>query len=601
MAKLSYVTHLDIPVKYKGTILHAYEYNATVNKINEIVDHLHTSYEYTAAFPRFDIFDDIFASTAPGSAVIIHNDFGKLYPVTSSAYVIVDTNKTLDDEIQDINSYISSGLNDAYEKIAYTQNLVNEYYIYSHNLTYDLSENINHKFDDLNSYISTLCDDMTTKHNADIDALNTHINNKFGYVTEEFGYVNNEITYIQNLINKYHQNSYSYSYDSINELSNYLNGRIDDLQNYVDNSYAYVTHLYDDLSYIHNSDITYFNDYINGYILSQIAYNKNYIEQSRQDSYTYAYQLYDDLSYIHNSDVTYINEYIASQRAYTSQLYDDLTYTHNSDVTYINEYIASQIAYTQDIIRRYNSYSYSHSYDSISDLSNYLNGRIDDLRNYIDNNFVNATDYNDDITYLTDLFNGLSYNHQLDIDNLNSYNSYVESNINDIYNKISYTNQLIDDYYTYSYSYSYALTSDLHNTFETKLSNLRSYVNEINDYLSGAINQLAEIHAIDVSNILSYIPSYVAGFGISIDEDNVVSVNTNEIVDNRSIYVNSYGQLVVNNEVVLHDAEKSFVFIDEHGNWVGDMANVKNYIDNSISTLENELNERIAYNTNEIT
>ena len=46
MAELTYIEHLNIPVKYRGNILHAYEYNATVGKINEIVDSLHSTYEF---------------------------------------------------------------------------------------------------------------------------------------------------------------------------------------------------------------------------------------------------------------------------------------------------------------------------------------------------------------------------------------------------------------------------------------------------------------------------------------------------------------------------------------------------------------------------
>ena len=92
---------------------------------------------------------------------------------------------------------------------------------------------------------------------------------------------------------------------------------------------------------------------------------------------------------------------------------------------------------------------------------------------------------------------------------------------------------------------------------------------------------------------MSYIPSYVAGFGITINDENKVSVNTSEIVDGKSIYVNSYGQLVVNNDVVLAGAENKFKFIDENGNWVGDMANVKNYIDNSVNDVRNDMNTAV--------
>ena len=273
--KLSYIEHLNIPKKERGHILHAYEYNATVDKINEIVDNLHTSYELNKDFPRFDKIDDIFASTGEGTPVMINNKYGKLYPITSSAYVLIDDKKNLDDELTYLNSQINSGLTD-------------------------------------------------------------------------------------------------------------------------------------------------------------------------------------------------------------------------------------------------------------------------------------------------------------------------------VLNKIDLTNELINTNLAYSYSYAYT-------SAEALVGDLRTHVNELNTYLTDIIKELEEQHTIDVSNILSYIPSYVAGFGITINDENKVSVNTTDIVDGESIYVNSYGQLVVNNEVVLAYVESNFTFIDENGNWVGDMANVKNYIDNSVNGVRDELTTYIENNTTNIT
>ena len=273
--KLSYIEHLNIPKKERGHILHAYEYNATVDKINEIVDNLYTSYELNKDFPRFDKIDDIFASTGEGTPVMINNKYGKLYPITSSAYVLIDDEKNLDDELTYLNSQITSGLTD-------------------------------------------------------------------------------------------------------------------------------------------------------------------------------------------------------------------------------------------------------------------------------------------------------------------------------VLGKIELTNELINTNLAYSYSYAYT-------SAEALVGDLRTHVNELNTYLTDIIKELEEQHTIDVSNILSYIPSYVAGFGITINDDNKVSVNTTEIVDGKSIYVNSYGQLVVNNDVVLAGAENKFKFIDENGNWVGDMANVKNYIDNSVNDVRDELTTYIENNTTNIT
>ena len=273
--KLSYIEHLNIPKKERGHILHAYEYNATVDKINEIVDNLHTSYELNKDFPRFDKIDDIFASTGEGTPVMINNKYGKLYPITSSAYVLIDDEKNLDDELTYLNSQITSGLTD-------------------------------------------------------------------------------------------------------------------------------------------------------------------------------------------------------------------------------------------------------------------------------------------------------------------------------VLNKIELTNELVNTNLAYSYSYAYT-------SAEALVGDLRTYVNELNTYLTDIIKELEEQHTIDVSNILSYIPSYVAGFGITINDENKVSVNTTDIVDGESIYVNSYGQLVVNNDVVLAGAESKFKFIDENGNWVGDMANVKNYIDNHDNAIRDELTTYIENNTTNIT
>ena len=273
--KLSYIEHLNIPKKERGHILHAYEYNATVDKINEIVDNLHTSYELNKDFPRFDKIDDIFASTGEGTPVMINNKYGKLYPITSSAYVLIDDEKNLDDELTYLNSQITSGLTD-------------------------------------------------------------------------------------------------------------------------------------------------------------------------------------------------------------------------------------------------------------------------------------------------------------------------------VLGKIDLTNELINTNLAYSYSYA-------HTSADALVGDLRTYVNDLNAYLTDIIKELEAQHTIDVSNILSYIPSYVAGFGITINDENKVSVNTTDIVDGESIYVNSYGQLVVNNEVVLAYVESNFTFIDENGNWVGDMANVKNYIDNSVNDVRDELTTYIENNTTNIT
>ena len=179
-------------------------------------------------------------------------------------------------------------------------------------------------------------------------------------------------------------------------------------------------------------------------------------------------------------------------------------------------------------------------------------------------------------------------------DELTYLNSQITSGLTDVLGKIELTNELINTNLAYSYSYAYT-------SAEVLVGDLRTHVNELNTYLTDIIKELEEQHTIDVSNILSYIPSYVAGFGITINDENKVSVNTSEIVDGKSIYVNELGQLVVNNDVVLAGAENKFKFIDENGNWVGDMTNVKNYIDNSVNGVRDKLTTYIENNTTNIT
>lgn len=351
MADLTYIEHLNIPIKYRGNILHAYEYNATVGKINEIIDNLQVSYEFSKNFPRFDKIDDIFASTAAGTPVMINNnEDGKLYPITSSAYVLIDNNKNLDDELAILNSQITSGLSDAFNKINQANELIER------NLEYSYSRS-------------------------------------------------------QLLVSELEERSAQKHY----ELSRDIN-------------------------------------------------------EAQDSSYEYAYSLFSETS-------------------------DKLTEIDN------------EVAQLQGIISGNNDLAYAYTSSNIEKLSN----ETDD-----------------------------------------------------------------------------------------KLTQLREYIIQLNSELSGVVDELAAQHTIDVTNLLSYIPSYTAGFGINISDDNKVSVNTSDIVDNRSIYINELGQLVVNNEVVLANAESKFKFIDENGNWVGDMANVKNYIDNSISDAKNDLTTLINNNADDI-
>ena len=405
MAELTYIEHLNIPVKYRGNILHAYEYNATVGKINEIIDSLHTSYEFTKNFPRFDKIDDIFASTGAGTPVMINNEYGKLYPITSSAYVLIDNTKNLDDELALLNSQITSGLTDVLNKIAQTNELINT------NLEYSYAR------------AQLLVDDLRENVNSQINDVETNVSN-----------IHTELT--------------------------------------------------------------------------------NSINDTKELSYAYSYSLYSEL---------------------LSDTSDKLS-TINNEITQL-----------QSVVDGNNELSYSYSYSLYSEL-------------------------------LSD----------------------TSDKLGDIHNEINQLHDTVSDSHVLSYAYTDTRVNELSNDTTNKLEQLREYVNQLNTELTGIVQELAAQHTIDVSNILSYIPSYVAGFGINISDENEVSVNTSAIVDNNSIYVNELGQLVVNNEVVLANAESKFKFIDENGNWVGDMANVKNYIDNSVNDVRGDLTTLIENNASDI-
>ena len=405
MAELTYIEHLNIPVKYRGNILHAYEYNATVGKINEIIDSLQVSYEFTKNFPRFDKIDDIFASTGAGTPVMINNEYGKLYPITSSAYVLIDNTKNLDDELALLNSQITSGLTDVLNKIAQTNELINTNLEYSYrraqSLVSELRENVNSKINDVKTNVSNIHTELT---------------------------------------------------DSIND--------------------------------------------------------------TKELSYAYSYSLYSEL---------------------LSDTSDKLSTINN------------EINQLQSVVDGNNELSYAYSYSLYSEL---LSDTSDKLSN--------------------------------------------------IHNEIGQLQDTVSDNHVLSYAYTDTRVNELSNDTTNKLEQLREHVNQLNTEFTSIVQELAAQHTIDVSNILSYIPSYVAGFGINISDENEVSVNTSAIVDNNSIYVNELGQLVVNNEVVLANAESKFKFIDENGNWVGDMANVKNYIDNSVNDVRGDLTTLIENNASDI-
>lgn len=388
MAEISYISPLNIPVKSKGSILHSYEYNATVDKINEIVESLHVSYEYHNAVPGFLQTNTPIVGELSGTGYIMHNASGKMYPVTESSYVIVG-GATLTDKLTALNSKINTNL----ESVTTVIN--------------NLRDSNNERFNELSEAI----DDAKT-------ALEYNINTSYFK----------------------------------------LDDRINEIDSKIGDSYSYISSKYDDLK---------------AYVVStvNVAYNEL------------------------NSNI--------------SLSYNAL----DSAISYISDEL---YRITTELDEKYDT-AYSYLNSLINDINTELNNKIEDARAELHNRIT------------------LSYN-KLD-------NKFVAVNA-----QISY---LSDQY----------------------------------DELSTGYASLSE----RIENI--EMPTY--GFGISI-EDNKISVNTNEIVDNRTIYINSYGKLVVNNEEVLIGAESKFKFIDSYGNWVGDMNNVKNYIDDGDNAVKSYIYDKIT-------
>ena len=274
MAELTYIEHLNIEIKHRGQILHAYEYNDTVAKINEIVDNLHTSYELSKDFPRFDKIDNIFPTAGKGTPVVINDKNGKLYPITSSTYVLIDDEKNLDDELTYLNSQINSGLTDVLSKIDLTNELINTNLAYSYSYAYTSAEalvgDLRTYVDDLNTYLTDIIKELEEQHTIDVSNILSYIpsyvagfgitindENKVSVNTSEIVdgesitvnehgklVVNNDVVedvkdYIDNSINDvrgelttYIENNTSY----INELRSYVNTEVNNLYTYIDNN-----------------------------------------------------------------------------------------------------------------------------------------------------------------------------------------------------------------------------------------------------------------------------------------------------------------------------------------------------------------------------
>lgn len=204
--------------------------------------------------------------------------------------------------------------------------------------------------------------------------------------------------------------------------------------------------------------------------------------------------------------------------------------------------------------------------DIHQDITNITAGMINiDIPSYNAGNGINI-DTNNIISVNT---NELVDNSTLQTDENGKLIVNTDNILSDVRDDISY----INDNITY-----------LDNKLDTELTYIN---NTITDSISELGNKIDDI----------VIPSYNAGEGINIDEHNNISVDITPFVDDSeqpTIYLNERGQLVVNKEVVLSNAESNFVFINERGEWVGDMANVKNYIDTQDSYLDNKIDESIS-------
>ena len=465
MTEFAYIEHLDIPEKRRGSILHAEEYNATVGKINEIVDSLQASYNYNNSLPNFDEISDISQiNTENGTPVIIHNIGEKYYPVTSSAYVTVGDNKYLDTELTYIKSELDNVKNDveSIEIPSYygtdTINIENSY----------VSVNVDNIVD--GSYLTvednkikldseSLLSDVNSKINtnaSNIAALDTKIDTEIDNVQQD-------VLALSNIVNDFNVPSY-YGTDTID---------INDNQISVNTSYL--------ISYIIDNDTI-------------IAYN----DKIKVNAEEVISELSEDIE----NKINHVNDLI-------------------EDVSNVVKQLESSVSYFPG--------------DGI---------------NIDENNVVSV-----DLSYIADNIIDTAYLSVID----GKIGVDADTLLQDVKDDISYNTTFI---------------GDVNSKIDTEIANINNTLDELS------------------YSIISEIPSYIAGDGINIDENNVISLDTSyliEDVEKPSIYLNEDGKLVVNNEVVLANAESQFKFIDENGNWVGDMANVKNYIDEHDTALDNKM------------
>lgn len=199
MSTLSYIEHLNIPIKYKGSILHSYEYNATVEKINEIVDNLQVSYDLLENSPNFTVTNNPLASVATGTGVTINDSKnGKLYPITSTSYVVTDDGKTLETELEEIKNNISNNYSEG-----------NGIHIDDeHNISVKPEEFIDNHSIYLNSYGQLVVNNEVVLQGAE----------------ERFTFINERGEWVGDMANvkNYIDSAYSYLKDDINDIYTYM-------------------------------------------------------------------------------------------------------------------------------------------------------------------------------------------------------------------------------------------------------------------------------------------------------------------------------------------------------------------------------------------
>ena len=97
----SYINKLNIPVKHPGSILRSYEYNATVDKINEIANYDNELTERVKETPIYRIttnYEHNYGNFAK-PIVLLDDDNTRLYPFTQTSYIVTPEGMTIEEKI----------------------------------------------------------------------------------------------------------------------------------------------------------------------------------------------------------------------------------------------------------------------------------------------------------------------------------------------------------------------------------------------------------------------------------------------------------------------------------------------------------------------